>query len=265
MKKQNILFVSPVVNCPITNGISNILYNRLKQLYKQNKHNLYLLIIYRKEQDITGIEKFSKLCTKIWTYKVRRMHTLKSVISYLLYDRRPLQVIIYDDKSINKKINKILDKCNFQFVDFFTLRVFPKYLLFKKSMIILDMIDLLSINFKRRSSNTNSLVLKNLYQIESDRLKKYEIESQKKANEIVLVSDTENIISGNNINFIQNSVDAIQFTVEQKVSDETVRGLAERADEVNNMEGIVCSLDSIDDCLSCLIPMLDNKIVNKNS
>ena len=45
--------------------------------------------------------------------------------------------------------------------------------------------------------------------------------------------------------------DAIQFTVEQKVSDETVRGLAERADEVNNMEGIVCSLDSIDECLSC--------------
>ncbi len=47
------------------------------------------------------------------------------------------------------------------------------------------------------------------------------------------------------------AADAIQFTVEQKVSDETVRGLAERADEVNNMEGIVCSLDSIDECLSC--------------
>ena len=211
MKKQNILFVSPVVNFPITNGISNIIYNRLKQLYKHNKYNLYLLIIYRKNQDITGIKKLSKLCTKIWTYRVRQIHIFKSVISYLLYDRRPLQVIIYDDKSINKKINSILKEYNFQFVDFFTLRLFSKHLLFQNSKIILDMIDLLSINFKRRSANTNSLVLKNLYQIESIRLKKYEIKSQKKASEIVLVSDTENTITGNNINFIENCVDASQF------------------------------------------------------
>ncbi len=211
MKKQNILFVSPVVNFPITNGISNIIYNRLKQLYKHNKYNLYLLIIYRKNQDITGIKKLSKLCTKIWTYRVRKIHIFKSVISYLLYDRRPLQVIIYDDKSINKKINSILKEYNFQFVDFFTLRLFSKHLLFQNSKIILDMIDLLSINFKRRSANTNSLVLKNLYQIESIRLKKYEINSQKKASEIVLVSDTENTITGNNINFIENCVDASQF------------------------------------------------------
>lgn len=211
MKKQNILFVSPVVNFPITNGISNIIYNRLKQLYKHNKYNLYLLIIYRKNQDITGIKKLSKLCTKIWTYRVRQIHIFKSVISYLLYDRRPLQVIIYDDKSINKKINSILKEYNFQFVDFFTLRLFSKHLLFQNSKIILDMIDLLSINFKRRSANTNSLVLKNLYQIESIRLKKYEINSQKKASEIVLVSDTENTITGNNINFIENCVDASQF------------------------------------------------------
>ena len=211
MKKQNILFVSPVVNFPITNGISNIIYNRLKQLYKHNKYNLYLLIIYRKNQDITGIKKLSKLCKKIWTYRVRKIHIFKSVISYLLYDRRPLQVIIYDDKSINKKINSILKEYNFQFVDFFTLRLFSKHLLFQNSKIILDMIDLLSINFKRRSANTNSLVLKNLYQIESIRLKKYEIKSQKKASEIVLVSDTENTITGNNINFIENCVDASQF------------------------------------------------------
>ena len=47
------------------------------------------------------------------------------------------------------------------------------------------------------------------------------------------------------------AADAIQFTVEQKTGDETVDGLASRADEITSMEAIACSLDTPDDCLSC--------------
>ena len=47
------------------------------------------------------------------------------------------------------------------------------------------------------------------------------------------------------------AVDAIQFTVEAKKSDDqTVSGLADRA-EITSLEAIACSLDSPDDCLSC--------------
>tara|TARA_B100001741_G_scaffold214371_1_gene177531 strand:- start:166 stop:753 length:588 start_codon:yes stop_codon:yes gene_type:complete len=47
------------------------------------------------------------------------------------------------------------------------------------------------------------------------------------------------------------AADAIQFTVEQKkAEDETVEGLASRA-EATSMEAIACSLDTPDDCLSC--------------
>ena len=47
------------------------------------------------------------------------------------------------------------------------------------------------------------------------------------------------------------AADAIQFTVEQKGADETVDGLANRADAVTSLEAIACSLDTPDDCLSC--------------
>jgi ribonucleotide reductase alpha subunit len=47
------------------------------------------------------------------------------------------------------------------------------------------------------------------------------------------------------------ATDAIQFTVEQKAVDETVDGLAIRADEATSLEEIACSLDTPDDCLSC--------------
>ncbi len=47
------------------------------------------------------------------------------------------------------------------------------------------------------------------------------------------------------------ATDAIQFTVEQKASDETVSGLANRAEDVNSMDAIACSLDAPDDCLMC--------------
>jgi ribonucleoside-diphosphate reductase alpha chain len=47
------------------------------------------------------------------------------------------------------------------------------------------------------------------------------------------------------------AADAIQFTVDQKSGDETVDGLASRAEEITSAEAIACSLDTPDDCLSC--------------
>jgi ribonucleoside-diphosphate reductase alpha chain len=47
------------------------------------------------------------------------------------------------------------------------------------------------------------------------------------------------------------AADAIQFTVEAKVKDETVDGLAARADDATSLEAIACSLDTPDDCMMC--------------
>ncbi|MCH1410530.1 MAG: ribonucleoside-diphosphate reductase subunit alpha, partial [Candidatus Poseidoniaceae archaeon] len=48
------------------------------------------------------------------------------------------------------------------------------------------------------------------------------------------------------------AADAIQFTVEQKTAeDQTVSGLQQRAEEVDSMDAIACSLDAPDDCLMC--------------
>ena len=48
------------------------------------------------------------------------------------------------------------------------------------------------------------------------------------------------------------AADAIQFTVEaKKGEDQTVSGLADRAEEISSLEAIACSLDTPDDCLSC--------------
>ena len=48
------------------------------------------------------------------------------------------------------------------------------------------------------------------------------------------------------------AADAIQFTLESKSKeDQTVGGLAERAEDVDSLEAIACSLDAPDDCLMC--------------
>ncbi len=48
------------------------------------------------------------------------------------------------------------------------------------------------------------------------------------------------------------AADAIQFTLESKAKDDqTVGGLAERAEDVDSLEAIACSLDTPDDCLMC--------------
>ena len=48
------------------------------------------------------------------------------------------------------------------------------------------------------------------------------------------------------------SADAIQITLESKTKeDQPVGGLAERAEDVDSLEAIACSLDTPDDCLMC--------------
>ena len=48
------------------------------------------------------------------------------------------------------------------------------------------------------------------------------------------------------------AVDAIQFTLEKdKMQDNTVKGLKNRAEDIDSMDQIACSLDSPEDCLSC--------------
>jgi ribonucleoside-diphosphate reductase alpha chain len=48
------------------------------------------------------------------------------------------------------------------------------------------------------------------------------------------------------------AADAIQFTLEaKKAEDQTVGGLAERAEDISSLEAIACALDTPDDCLSC--------------
>ena len=48
------------------------------------------------------------------------------------------------------------------------------------------------------------------------------------------------------------AADAIQFTLEaKKAEDQTVGGLAERAEDISSLDAIACALDSPDDCLSC--------------
>ncbi len=48
------------------------------------------------------------------------------------------------------------------------------------------------------------------------------------------------------------AVDAIQFTLEKdKMADSTVKGLKDRAEDIDSMDQIACSLDSPEDCFSC--------------
>ena len=48
------------------------------------------------------------------------------------------------------------------------------------------------------------------------------------------------------------AADAIQFTVEASTKeDQTVGGLAERADDVEALDAAACSIENGDDCLMC--------------
>jgi glycosyltransferase involved in cell wall biosynthesis len=140
--------------------------------------------------------------------KSKREHILSTLRS--VWNREPLQVNYFYFKDIQKYIDEIYSEFDILFA---TLIRTAKYVATKQKPKILEMTDLISLNYERSKQKTASLFWKIIYNIESFRLKQFEITCAKLFNRVLLVNKEEveilkNYTSlDNSIIFLPNGVD----------------------------------------------------------
>ena len=151
MTKKKILFVVTRAIYPPITGDTTIVYNRLKEMQKCSDFDISLIIIHSNKNDINGIEEYKKLCSQVWVFKINFIAKLFSVFKIIIGDERPFQVIYYDNAKINRKIKKIIDNNKFNIIHLYLIRLAFLNKILNNQIVILDMIDLMSINFFQSS------------------------------------------------------------------------------------------------------------------
>jgi glycosyltransferase involved in cell wall biosynthesis len=138
------------------------------------------------------------------TYKLfpksKREHILATLRS--IWNREPLQVNYFYFREVQNYIDSVYKDYD---VLFATLIRTAKYVFDKNKPKILDMADLISLNYENAKLKSKSLFWKFIYYIESSRLKNYEIICAKRFNKVLLFNKEEVEILKNYTN-LQNSI-----------------------------------------------------------
>lgn len=221
MAKKKILFIVTRAIYPPITGDTAIVYNRLKEMQKCNDYDISLIIIHSNKNDINGIKEYKKLCNQVWEFQINFIAKLFSAFKIMIGDKRPFQVIYYDNAKVNKKIKKIIDNNKFDIIHLYLIRLAFLNKILNNQIVILDMIDLMSINFKRRLDKSKSFVKKLFYKIESTRLDNYEKQKFSNIKKIILVAGKENVLK-KNTEIIPLGVDTNTFYPIKKISNRNI-------------------------------------------
>ncbi|WP_151736545.1 glycosyltransferase [Paenibacillus tengchongensis] len=204
---MKILYVTLRLPYPTLKGDQNIVFNRLKTLSK--KHEIVLLSLYQKEEDLIGVEVLEKYCCEVHTVKLSKWRSLMNTIKGY-YKKFPLQVVYYKSGEFQKKVDSLIEKHEFDIVNGFLLRTAP-YFLNIKGIKILDLIDSMQLNLERsilKEAPPKSWILKN----ELKRIIKYERQIGKSFDHMLLVSDKDKVyFDDSNVSVIPLGVDTNSF------------------------------------------------------
>ena len=183
MKYKNILVVTTRYPYPINGGDKLRISQIIKFLSKKNQVDLVSLgNKFQKKKYIKNQFLFSN------NFFLKIFNILKS-----LYKKEPLQVGLYKNTKMKKKISDICN--NYDIIIFHLIR--SAYFLPKTftGVKILEMTDLISKNYDTVEKNLSNLnLLKYIYKFEQKKLQQYETKMSKKFNRVIFVNkdDLEN-------------------------------------------------------------------------
>ncbi|MDG5787885.1 glycosyltransferase family 4 protein [Evansella sp. AB-P1] len=190
---MKILYVTSRVPYPPHKGDQLIAYEQIKILGK--RHDLYLVSFVNNKEDIplakAELGPYCKDIHFIYENKFSLSRVFKT-----LYNFKPLQVNLFTSNKNKEKMRILLNKINPDIVHLQTIRIAE---LFKSIKIpkVIDMIDAISLNMKRRAEN-ESILFKQVISLESYLVKEYEQKVIRNFDEVLLVSEKDKSSLENN-------------------------------------------------------------------
>jgi len=183
---MNVLFITPRFPYPPFKGDQTVAYHRLKLLSRE--HKITLLTFYQSDIELEYLKKLNPFCKEIIPVKLSRyrsaLNMIRGIISSL-----PFQVWYFKSEKFEKEVQRLLDKGDFDLIHTYMLRL-AHYTEDTNVPKILDLIDSMQLNFERRT-RLEKYPLKMVFNMELERLRKYEVNMVNKYDASIVVSDKD--------------------------------------------------------------------------
>lgn len=206
---MKILFITARFPYPPLKGDQVRSYNQIRILSQKHSIILFSLIGNRKELD--HIPMLKRFCSHIEVVELRPFHSYLNIISGL-FSPLPLQTCYYYSPELGRRIRTTIENDKFDVVHVQLIRMAPYLTHFVHMPKVIDLIDALSLNMKRRYECDRGIFKLGTY-IEWQRLKKYETEICNQFDQAIVVSPTDRKAIGpfQNLHVNPNGVDTDAF------------------------------------------------------
>ena len=187
---------------PPHKGDQLIAYEQMKKLSDLNV-KVYLICFVNNSEDEHDVRTIlNKYCEKIYTLKMSKWQKILNLMKVFL-NFKPLQVNLYTNNKIKLQIRKLCNEIDPDLIHVQTVRL-AEYFIEDIKPKVIDMIDVLSLNMKRRAKKEN-IFLKLILNIESKLLTNYEDKVLNAYDKSILVSENDKrYLNKKNININPN-------------------------------------------------------------
>lgn len=206
---MHILFITPRLPYPLLKGDQLRTFYLIKYLHKKG-HKISLLSFIQDEREKDYQEKMLEYCEVVETVLLPKW---KSYLNMVLgvFSEIPFQVKFYYSKEMAGKIKKMTINSRYDIIHFVLSRMIPYVDFVNHNTMVLDHIDALSMNMKRRFEREKG-IKKLLFYYEWQKVKRYEHSKHDLFHYSIVTSqvDKEYLIN-ENIAVIPNGVDPERF------------------------------------------------------
>jgi sugar transferase (PEP-CTERM/EpsH1 system associated) len=204
---MKILFITARFPFPPIKGDKVVAYNRLKHFSR--KHDITLLT-FADEGDMRYVQEISKYCREIHCVPFSRLHAMARIL-FQGYKKVPLQVLYYQSREFRRTLDALLKINSYDLIHVFLLRMAPYVSALTGCPKILELIDSMELNMKRRAHLERG-IKKWIFAEEAKRLSRYEQWMTGRYDYSVVVSELDRrTINGARMEVAPNGVNTDEF------------------------------------------------------
>lgn len=174
-------------------------------------HEIDLISFVQSKEEIDSLDELKPYCRKV---KVIYLPKLWAIIKMLLgvLSLQPFQVIYYSSFRMHMAIRHAVRRNRYDVVYLSPVRMMSYRSCFKNIPLVVDLVDSLSLNMKRRAYREKSRLKKLLFHYESWKMSRYETWVTQQYDYGTITSDVDRrAIRGNHLDVIPNGVDTTRF------------------------------------------------------
>ncbi len=212
---MKILFITPRLPFPPIKGDKLRAFYQLKFLSK--KHEITLVSFVESKEETKFSRELKKYCCEIHLVRLTKAESCLRAARGI-FSGKPLQVSYYHSKKMQQKIDRTLREKHFDCIFVQLLRM-AEYVRDAKGLKYLDLIDALSLNYKRTIQEKNDLFWP-LYFLEYGRVRKYEKEILPEFSKVFITSQKDKMFIGSEkVVVVRNGVDLQYFQPSLQITE----------------------------------------------